>query len=59
MTVLPGSYLSREVRGANPGRGFVRFALVSSLEETAEAAERLRGFMANRLDTPLRKTVHG
>jgi N-succinyldiaminopimelate aminotransferase len=60
MTVLPGSYLSREVRGANPGRGFVRFALVSSLDETVEAAGRLRGFMANRLDTPLRKkTVHG
>jgi N-succinyldiaminopimelate aminotransferase len=59
MTVLPGSYLSREAQGANPGRGFVRIALVSSLDETLEAAGRLRDFIASRFDTSLRKTVHG
>ena len=28
MTVLPGSYLGREVDGLNPGKGYVRIALV-------------------------------
>lgn len=44
ITVLPGSYISREAHGAIPGRGYVRMALVSTLEETAEAAERIRQF---------------
>ena len=30
VTVLPGSYLAREARGINPGRSFVRIALVPS-----------------------------
>jgi N-succinyldiaminopimelate aminotransferase len=59
MTVLPGSYLSREAHGQNPGRGFVRIALVSTVEETLEAAARLRDFMESRAHTTLRKTVHG
>jgi len=41
ITVLPGRYLSREVDGRNPGQGFVRIALVASLAEAAEAAERI------------------
>jgi N-succinyldiaminopimelate aminotransferase len=41
VTVLPGSYLSREVEGANPGAGHVRIALVASAPEVAEAAERI------------------
>jgi N-succinyldiaminopimelate aminotransferase len=48
VTVLPGSFLSREAHGTNPGAGFVRIALVSTVEETVEAAERLRNFIANR-----------
>ncbi len=48
MTVLPGSFMSRDAHGANPGRGFVRIALVSTLEETLEAARRLEGFAARR-----------
>ncbi len=44
ITVLPGSYISREAHGHVPGRGHVRMALVSTLEETAEAAERIRRF---------------
>jgi N-succinyldiaminopimelate aminotransferase len=43
--VLPGSYLAREARGVNPGRGFVRAALVASPAECADAIERLRGFL--------------
>ncbi len=44
ITVLPGSFLAREARGVNPGQGFVRIALVSTPEECAEAAHRLRRF---------------
>jgi N-succinyldiaminopimelate aminotransferase len=44
VTVLPGSYLSRTVDGANPGAGHVRIALVASPAEVAEAAERIASF---------------
>jgi N-succinyldiaminopimelate aminotransferase len=47
ITVLPGSYLSREAHGANPGKGFVRVALVSTVEETVEAATRMREFITS------------
>jgi Aspartate/tyrosine/aromatic aminotransferase len=40
--VLPGAYLSREVGGRNPGAGYVRVALVSSLEETRRGLTLLR-----------------
>jgi N-succinyldiaminopimelate aminotransferase len=46
ITVLPGSYLSRDAHGVNPGKGFVRIALVSTVEETEEAARRIREFCA-------------
>ena len=42
VTVLPGSYLAREARGVNPGRNFVRVALVPALEECLEGAQRIR-----------------
>src|SRR5690606_42031809 len=45
VTVLPGSFLSREVNGDDPGAGRVRTALVASLEECVEAAERIRRFV--------------
>ncbi len=44
VTVLPGSYLAREAGGVNPGRGFVRIALVEGLEQCGEAAQRLIAF---------------
>ena len=43
VTVLPGSFLARAAHGVNPGAGFVRIALVASLEECVEAAERIAG----------------
>lgn len=46
VTVLPGSYLSREAHGLNPGKGYVRIALVASLEECIDAAERIRSFVS-------------
>ncbi|MFG0918338.1 succinyldiaminopimelate transaminase [Pseudomonas sp. CJQ_11] len=45
VTVVPGSYLSREVGGVNPGAGRVRMALVAPLSECIEAAERIRAFL--------------
>jgi N-succinyldiaminopimelate aminotransferase len=44
VTVLPGSFLAREAHGENPGAGFVRIALVASLAECVEAAERIARF---------------
>jgi N-succinyldiaminopimelate aminotransferase len=39
---LAGRYLSREVDGKNPGRGYVRIALVASVDESREAISRIR-----------------
>jgi len=44
VTVLPGSFLARDAHGVNPGKGFVRLALVASLAECVEAAERIVAF---------------
>jgi N-succinyldiaminopimelate aminotransferase len=43
--VLPGSYLSRQAGGCNPGSGYVRMALVAPLEDTVEAATRIRAYI--------------
>lgn len=44
VTVLPGSYLSRDTSEGNPGRGYVRIALVASYAEAVDAAERIASF---------------
>ncbi len=44
LTLLPGSFLGREVDGINPGAGYTRIALVASLEDCQEAAERIINF---------------
>jgi N-succinyldiaminopimelate aminotransferase len=46
VTVLPGSYIGRDAHGVNPGRGFVRMALVSTVEDAVEAAGRIAEFVA-------------
>ncbi len=40
--VLPGAYLSRDVGGDNPGKSYVRVALVAPREETQRGLIRLR-----------------
>jgi N-succinyldiaminopimelate aminotransferase len=45
---LPGSYLSREAQGINPGTNFVRLALVAPLAECVEAIGRVAQ-LASRL----------
>ena len=47
VTVLPGSFLAREVDGANPGKGRIRMALVADTEECVEAAQRIVDFIKN------------
>ena len=43
--VLPGAYLSRAVDGNNPGRGFIRVALVADADQTETALTRLRAVL--------------
>lgn len=45
VTVLPGSYLSRETNGGNPGSHHVRMALVASVDECIDAANRIKQFI--------------
>ena len=42
VTVLPGSYLSRDTDGGNPGKNRVRMALVPPIEDCIEAAQRIK-----------------
>ena len=51
LILLPGSFMSREAHGVNPGRGRVRISLVPAVAQCVEAAERLRAFLTA---TPLR-----
>jgi N-succinyldiaminopimelate aminotransferase len=45
VTVLPGSFLSREFNGINPGQNHVRIALVAPLDECVDAARRIKSFI--------------
>ncbi len=45
VTVLPGSYLSREDDGINPGKNHVRLALVAPLNECLSAAQRIKTYI--------------
>lgn len=42
ITVLPGSFLAREAHGMNPGKNFIRMALVAPYDECVEAAGRIK-----------------
>lgn len=47
INLLPGSYLSRNAHGTNPGSGYVRNALVAPLGECVVAAQRIKDFIIN------------
>ncbi|MFM2051123.1 MAG: hypothetical protein RL682_1614 [Pseudomonadota bacterium] len=49
VTVLPGSYLARDVEGHNPGAGRIRMALVAETAECVEAAQRIAQFVQSRV----------
>lgn len=40
--VLPGAYLSRDTGAGNPGRGYIRVALVANREQTEQGLTRIR-----------------
>lgn len=42
VSVLPGSYLSREAHGTNPGKNRIRLSLVAPVDACREAAERIK-----------------
>jgi LL-diaminopimelate aminotransferase len=42
VVTTPGNWLSRVVDGVNPGEGYVRLALVPSLDKVEEAARRIK-----------------
>lgn len=46
VTVLPGSFLARDAHASNPGAGFIRMALVASVDECLEAAHRIQGYLS-------------
>jgi N-succinyldiaminopimelate aminotransferase len=48
VTVLPGSFLARVVRGHNPGERRIRMALVAESAECEEAARRIVRFVRSR-----------
>jgi N-succinyldiaminopimelate aminotransferase len=48
VSVLPGSYLARDAHGSNPGRGYVRIALVAQRDECAEGIARIVRFATRR-----------
>jgi N-succinyldiaminopimelate aminotransferase len=48
ITVLPGSYLSREAHGVNPGAGHVRIAWVAPLDDCIAAATTIAGWLTER-----------
>ncbi len=48
VTVLPGSYLAREVHGMNPGAQRIRMALVAETAECLEAAQRIVQFVQSQ-----------
>jgi N-succinyldiaminopimelate aminotransferase len=54
--VLPGSFLSRTAAGINPGKDYVRMALVAPIEDCIEAATRIKAYIVSRqavIITPL------
>lgn len=45
--VVPGQYLARDTPTGNPGRNRVRLALVATVDECVQAAERIAAFISN------------
>lgn len=45
VTVVPGSFLSRNTVHGNPGENYVRMALVATLGECVDAAQRIKAYI--------------
>ena len=46
--VLPGRFFARDTEHGNPGRGYVRIALVAPLEDCLEGARRMVALFGSR-----------
>jgi len=51
VVATPGNWISEETMEGNPGEGYVRFALVPSVEECHAAAERVSNYLKKALTT--------
>lgn len=49
VTVLPGRYLGRTIEGHNPGAGYIRMAMVATVDECLEAGERIKTVIKEKL----------
>lgn len=49
LTVLPGRYLGRTINGINPGEGYIRMAMVATVDECLEAGERIKTVIKEKL----------
>ena len=58
VTVLPGRYLAREAHGENPGRGYVRIALVPGDRRVRRGRAAHRGVLPRVLPLTTDQTVH-
>ena len=45
LVVTPGAWISTKFNGINPGKDYVRFALVPTLSETKNAAEKIKKYL--------------
>ena len=45
--VLPGAYLSRDVNGKNPGKSYIRVALVAPKQDVQQGLEKLKNCIQN------------
>ena len=49
LSVVPGSYLSRDVDGVNPGANRIRLALVAESKQCIEAAQRIKQIIETQI----------
>ena len=42
---MPGSFMAKEINGYNPGKGFLRIALVDNSAVIVEAMERITDYL--------------
>ena len=45
LRVMPGTFMGKEINGINPGKGFLRLALVDSQIIVTEAMKRLTDYL--------------
>ena len=45
LRVMPGTFMGKEINGFNPGKGYLRLALVDNEDVISEAMERLENYL--------------